>query len=300
MKLSLSPNTILFTKSKYKSIVESYLTAMLGEAGTWTGDVLDVANKLVTVRWTNKKLSIIGSVGTGVVSHSFPTDRPVLKSTVEAQLLRVWKGTLDKYTLSVLCPPSKLTLEQLEVIRVLLLQAPEQVVDPVQVVGLPLLYPTSAGREWILRPARLGTVVQSMISKGYLRRADKKRYSITPTGYKWYVHSRHHLSTLLPPSSCALTPSTISAVSTIVRNSTNSIMQKAGFNTTVDSVVDQGTALSITITLTPGTPVGKVVAWRGVEYRVLGVLGDRVVLQGIKDKRSHSLSTATINRILNK
>lgn len=300
MKLSLNSNTILLTKSKHKSIVESYLTAMLGEAGTWTDDVLEIASKRITIRWTNKKLSIIGGVGTGVVSHSFPTDRPVLKSTLEAQLLRVWTSTLDKYTLSILCPPSKLVLEQLEVIRVLLLQAPDSVVDPVQVIGLPLLYPTSAGREWILRPSRLGTVVQSMINAGYLRRISTCKYSVTPAGYKWYVRLRHHLSTLLPPSSCALTPSTISAVSTIVRSSTSSIMRKVGFNTVVDSVVDQGTALSITLTLTPGTPVGKIVTWRGVEYRVLGILDGRVMLQGIKDKRSHSLSVATIDRILNK
>lgn len=300
MKLSLNSNTILLTKSKYKSIVESYLTTMLGEAGTWTDDVLEIASKRITVRWTNKRLSIIGSVGTGVVSYYCSTDRPVLKTTLEAQLLRVWTSTLDKYTLSILCPPNKLVLEQLEVIRVLLLQAPDSVVDPVQVVGLPLLYPTSAGREWILHPSRLGTVVQSMINAGYLRRVSTRKYSITPTGYKWYVHLRHHLSTLLPPSSCALTPSTISAVSTIVRSSTSSIMRKVGFNTTVDSVVDQGTALSITLTLTPGTPVGKIVTWRGVEYLVLGVLGDRVMLQGVKDKRSHSLSVATIDRIMSK
>lgn len=300
MKLSLNSNTILLTKNKYKSIVESYLTTMLGEAGSWTDDVLEIASKRITVRWTNKKLSIIGSVGTGVVSHSFSTDRPVLRSTLETHLLRVWTSTLDKYTLSILCPPNKLVLEQLEVIRVLLLQAPDHVVDPVQVVGLPLLYPTSAGREWILRPARLGTVIQSMINAGYLRRVSTRKYSITPTGYKWYVFLRHHLSTLLPPSSCALTPSTISAVSTIVRSSTSSIMRKLGFNTTVDSVVDQGTALSITLTLTPGTPVGKIVTWRGVEYLVLGVLNGRVMLQGVKDKRSHSLSVATIDRIMSK
>lgn len=300
MKLSLNSNTILLTKSKHKSIVESYLTTMLGEAGSWTDDVLEIANKRITVRWTNKKLSIIGSVGTGVVSYYCPTDRPVLKTTLEAQLLRVWTSTLDKYTLSILCPPNKLVLEQLEVIRVLLLQAPDSVVDPVQVVGLPLSYPTSAGREWILRPSRLGTVVQSMISAGYLRRVSTRKYSITPAGYKWYVHLRHHLSTLLPPSSCALTPSTISAVSTIVRSSISSIMRKLGFNTTVDSVVDQGTALSITLILTPGTPVGKIVTWRGVEYLVLGILNGRVMLQGVKDKRSHSLSVATIDRILNK
>lgn len=280
--------------------MESYLTTMLGEAGSWTDDVLEIASKRITVRWTNKKLSIIGSVGTGVVSHSFPTDRPILKSTLETQLLRVWSDTLDKYTLSVLCPPSKLTLQQLEVIRVLLLQAPVQVVDPVQVVGLPLSYPTSAGREWILHPSRIGTVVQSMINAGYLRRINKNKYSITLSGYKRYILLRHHLSTLLPPSSCALTPSTISAVSTIASTSLSSIMQKIGFNSVVDSIVDQGTALSITLTLTPGTPVGKIITWRGIEYRILGVLGDRVVLQGIKDKRSHSLSVATIDRILNK
>lgn len=300
MKLSLNSNTILLTKGKYKNIIESYLTTMLGEAGVWTDDVLDVANKQITVRWTNKKLSIIGSVGTGVVSYYCPTNTPVLRSTLEAQLLRVWTSTLDKYTLSVLCPPSKLTLQQLEVIRVLLLQAPDSLVDPVQVVGLPLSYPTSVGREWILHPSRLGTVVQSMISAGYLRRINKNKYSITPVGYKRYIHLHHHLSTLLPPSSCALTPSTISAVSTIVRSNTSSIMKKLGFNTMVDSVVDQGTALSITLTLTPGTPVGKIVTWRGVEYLVLGILGDRVVLQGIKDKRSHSLSMATIDRIMSK
>lgn len=300
MKLSLNSNTILLTKNKYKSIVESYLTAMLGEAGTWTDDVLEIASKRITVRWTNKRLSIIGSVGTGVVSHSFSTDCPVLRSTLETHLLRVWTSTLDKYTLSILCPPNKLVLEQLEVIRVLLLQVPDSVVDPVQVVGLPLLYPTSAGREWILRPSRLGTVVQSMINAGYLRRVSTRKYSITPAGYKWYVFLRHHLSTLLPPSSCALTPSTISAVGTIVRSSTSSIMKKLGFTTTIDSVVDQGTALSITLTLTPGTPVGKIVTWRGVEYLVLGILNDRVMLQGVKDKRSHSLSVATIDRILNK
>lgn len=300
MKLSLNSNTILLTKSKHKSIVESYLTTILGEAGSWTNDVLEIASKRITVRWTNKKLSIIGSVGTGVVSHSFPTDRPVLKTTLETHLLRVWTSTLDKYTLSILCPPNKLILEQLEVIRVLLLQAPDHAVDPVQVVGLPLLYPTSAGREWILHPSRLGTVVQSMINAGYLRRVSTRKYSITPAGYKRYVFLRHHLSTLLPPSSCALTPSTISAVSTIVRSSTSSIMRKLGFNTTVDSVVDQGTALSITITLTPGTPMGKIVTWRGVEYLVLGILNGRVMLQGVKDKRSHSLSVATIDRIMSK
>lgn len=300
MKLSLNSNTILLTKSKHKNIVESYLTTMLGEAGTWMEDVLEIASKQVTVRWTNKKLSIIGSVGTGVVSHSCPTDRPVLKSTLKTQLLRVWTSTLDKYTLSILCPPNKLVLEQLEVIRVLLLQAPDSVVDPVQVVGLPLFYPTSAGREWILRPSRLGTVIQSMINAGYLRRISTRKYSITPAGYKRYVFLRHHLSTLLPPSSCALTPSTISAVSTIVRNNTSTIMKKLGFNTTIDSVVDQGTALSITLTLTPGTPMGKIVTWRGVEYLVLGILNGRVMLQGVKDKRSHSLSVTTIDRILNK
>ena len=300
MKLSLNSNTILLTKGKHKSIIESYFTTMLGEAGVWTDDVLDVANKQIIVRWTNKKLSIIGSVGTGVVSYSCPTNTPVFKTTLETQLLRVWSSTLDKYTLSVLCPPSKLTLQQLEVIRVLLLQAPDSVVDPVQVIGLPLSYPTSAGREWILHPSRLGTVVQSMINAGYLRRVNKNKYSITPAGYKRYALLHHHLSTLLPPSSCALTPSTISAVSTIVNTSLSSIMRKIGFNSVVDSVVDQGTAVTLTVTLTPGTPVGKIVSWRGIDYRVLGVLGDRVALQGIKDKRSHSLSVTTINRILNK
>ena len=295
MRRTLNENTIILSKKKYKDIISRVLEQSTSDIGIFLSDeIFEIAQKQIKIKWKSTHVVLVGSVGTGVVSSTLKAGEPILIPKLYREVQRIYRETLDKYTLSLYSPISKLEIERLELIRILLGSSTLELVSDIQLIGVPLEVDTTSLRDFVLERNRIGTVVQSLISKGYIRKHKNLKYSITASGYKYFTLKKHHLTTIMPPTSSFLTPTVISSV---VKASISSTIKKMGMEMELSEIIEHESKIELKIFISPTDITGGEVFWRGKWYRILGELGGRAVLQGKKNMEHLTLSLSTLKRL---
>lgn len=298
MRRTLNENTIILSKKKHKDIIKKVLENITSFNGVFLSDeIIEIAEKQIKIRWKSTHVVLIGSVGTGAVSSTLKAGEPILISFLYKEVERIYRETLDKYTLSLYAPVSSLEIERLELLRIIQGSIDIELIDPVQSIGISTEVNTSSLREWILPLHRVGTVTQSLISKKFIRKQKNLRYSITAEGYRYFALKKHNLSTLMPPGTSALTPNVITSISTIVKNAVSSTLHKMGMSLKMSGITELPDGISLSLKISPTDISGGELFWRGKWYRVMGELGDRVILRGVKNDEYLDLSRKTVKRL---
>lgn len=298
MRRTLNENTIILSKKKYKEIISRVLEQSTSDIGVFLSDeIFEIAQKQIKIKWKSSVVVLTGSVGTGVVSSTLKAGEPILISKLYKEVGRIYRDTLDKYTLSLYSPISKLEIERLEFLRILLGSSTLELMSDIQLIGVPLEVDTTSLRDFVLERNRIGTVVQSLISKGFIRKHKNLKYSITANGYKYFTLKKHHLTTVMPPTSSFLTPTVISSISSVVKASISSTIKKMGMEMELSEIVEHTDKIELKIFISPTDITGGEVFWRGKWYRILGELGGRAVLQGKKNMEHLTLNLSTLKRL---